>query len=277
MTRQKRQSILVAAVRFVSGFTEKHVSNYASGTAFFFFISLIPFCILLSTLLPLTGIDEETFTEIVTVHTPEIVEGLVRNIIRDAFASSGTVFSLSLIAILYASGKGMIALIQGMNVVYGIREHRSYIRIVIVAAVYMVLFMALIIVFLLVGVFGEMIYGIITPMFPHLTASLSWLMPVRPILITSFPIVLFLLMYTFVPAKNQKLLRQLPGALFATVGWIVFSDFFSIVMSRGSIYSTYYGSLATIVIFMLWMYGCLYILLIGGYINAFISNKQKKR
>ena len=49
---------------------------------------------------------------------------------------------------------------------------------------------------------------------------------------------------------------------------MIFSKVFSLFMSHGSIYSTYYGSLATIVIFMLWMYGCFYILLIGGYINV---------
>ena len=277
MTRQKRQSILISMVRLIADFSEKKVGNFASSTAFFFFISLIPFCILLSTLLPLTGIDKEMFVEFVVSHTPDIVDGIVRSIIEDAFASSGTVFSLSLLAILYASGKGMIALMQGLNVVYGIKEHRSYPRIACVAVTYMVLLMGFIIISLLLGVFGEMLATFIAEQFPQTERLMTHIMGMRLFVIIALSVILFLLMYTYVPAKNQVLVQQFPGTIFAMVGWMVFSKFFTIAMSHGSIYSTYYGSLAAIVIFMLWMYGCFYILLIGGYINVIFSKNQKKR
>ena len=56
------------------------------------------------------------------------------------------------------------------------------------------------------------------------------------------------------------------GAVFSALAWVVFSFFFSLFISS-SIYTTYYGSLAAIAVFMMWLYGCFYILLLGANLN----------
>ncbi len=265
--RNKRR-ILVRLIRMAQYFNEKSVGNFAASTAFFFFISLIPIGILLSAMLPLTGIGEEEFVRGITTYTPDVVDGMVEKIIRDAFSSGSGVYSFSVIAIIYASGRGMIALMQGLNAIYDAREHRSYPRIVMVALIYMILLLLSVILFLILGVFADYLYDFIGRHFPVLLSFASEIMAGRMplILVTSFA--LFLLMYTYVPAEEQVLLLQVPGAVFSTIGWVVFSKLFSVFMGGGSIYSTYYGSLASIVILMMWMYGCFFIILVGGYINV---------
>ncbi len=268
ISEKQKKKILARVIRAIMDFNGKNVGNFAASTSFFFFISLIPILILLSALLPLTGIDEESFVRIITHYTPDVVDGLIEVIIRDAFSSGGKVFSISIIAIIYTAGKGMIALMQGLNVIYGVREHRSYPRIVFVAVIYMIMLLVVIILSLIFGVFAEYLYDFIGRYLPALKAVAGELMAGRLPVIVGSSLVLFLLIYTFVPAGERRFFRQLPGAVFSTVGWMVFSWFFSFFMAGGSIYSTYYGSLATIVIFMLWMYGCFFIILLGGYINV---------
>ena len=77
--------------------------------------------------------------------------------------------------------------------------------------------------------------------------------------------------YTFVPEKRLKAAKQIPGALFSALAWMVFSLGFSIYFNRigGRGYSYMYGSLAAIVILLLWLYFCMCILFMGAELNWF--------
>ena len=77
--------------------------------------------------------------------------------------------------------------------------------------------------------------------------------------------------YTFVPEKRLKAAKQIPGALFSALGWMIFSLGFSIYFNRigGRGYSYMYGSLAAIVILLLWLYFCMCILFMGAELNWF--------
>ena len=122
------------------------------------------------------------------------------------------------------------------------------------------------------GVFGENIYRFIAAHFPELEQQTARILGFRGIVIFGLAIILFSFIYTFVPAVNRRFSHQLAGAIFSTAAWMAFSKIFSFVMGHGSIYSTYYGSLATIVIFMMYNFvtiiSTVKILLIGGYINV---------
>ena len=75
--------------------------------------------------------------------------------------------------------------------------------------------------------------------------------------------------------KRQR--EQLPGAVCATAGWMGFSLAFSLYFSRivGKNYSYMYGSLAAIVLLLLWLYACMCILFFGAEIN-YIWNEYRR-
>ena len=73
--------------------------------------------------------------------------------------------------------------------------------------------------------------------------------------------------YTYVPVHKHTLRSQVPGGVFATLGWIIFSYLFSIYFNHFSNFSYMYGSLTAIVVVMLWLYICICILLVGAEIN----------
>ena len=66
--------------------------------------------------------------------------------------------------------------------------------------------------------------------------------------------------------ENQPLIEQVPGAVCTLLAWVIFTKIFTF-FTKISTYSIYYGSLSVLVIFLFWLYWCIYILLIGGYIN----------
>ena len=84
----------------------------------------------------------------------------------------------------------------------------------------------------------------------------------------------FVLLYTIVPSSKQNPWQQLPGALFAAICWLLFSFGFSLYFSNFSNYSYMYGSLAAVVLLMLWLYFCICILFIGAEINTLLSKNE---
>ncbi len=125
--------------------------------------------------------------------------------------------------------------------------------------------MAVCILSLILLVFGQLLRGFLNTHFPFVGAVIGRLIDFRSLW---FFLVLFFFfwgIYTFVPEKRLKAAKQIPGALFSALAWMVFSLGFSIYFNRigGRGYSYMYGSLAAIVILLLWLYFCMCILLWG--------------
>ena len=70
---------------------------------------------------------------------------------------------------------------------------------------------------------------------------------------------------------KERVKSQAPGAAFASVAWLVVTQGVKIYLKYFSSYSVMYGSLAGIVIVMLWLYFCMYALFIGAVINYLLS------
>ena len=71
-----------------------------------------------------------------------------------------------------------------------------------------------------------------------------------------------------VPNPRSKIRYELFGSFFSTVAWLVYSWAFSFYTSNFANYSLTYGSLATVVIFILWLYGTMNIIIVGAEMNV---------
>ena len=67
------------------------------------------------------------------------------------------------------------------------------------------------------------------------------------------------------------------GAAFSAAGWVLFSFFFSVFVENFSNYATIYGSLTAIIILMMWLYFCMYILLIGGEVSMWLQHSSVRQ
>ena len=66
------------------------------------------------------------------------------------------------------------------------------------------------------------------------------------------------------------------GAAFSAVGWMIVSWIFSVYLNIFKGFSSMYGSLTTIVLIMLWLYFCMYILLLGGEVNVILRDMEQE-
>lgn len=104
----------------------------------------------------------------------------------------------------------------------------------------------------------------------------SSIMGMRTLITTGVLAVLFLVLYKCIPNRKASFKSQCPGALISSLAWSIFSLAFSMYLDIALAASNMYGSLTMIVFIMIWMYFCMWILLIGAEINAYFEDKLRK-
>lgn len=250
-----------------------HVGAYAAQTAYFFMICMIPIILLLLTLVQYTPVTKaDVMTAVIQVF-PSSVDSMMTSIVNQVYNQSTGVISITAIVALWSAGKGVLAMSTGLNCVYKCRETRNYVFLRLRATLYTVMFILVIILLLVLSVFGNSLNLFIEEHVPILSKAADWLIEARTY-ITPVTLVLFtLLIYKFLPNRKDRYLKQLPGAVFAAIGWMVVSWVFSVYVDVFEGFSTMYGSLTTIVLIMLWLYFCMYSILLGGEINVMMYDK----
>lgn len=248
----------------------KNISAFASSTAFFIFLSLIPALMLLCSLLPYTPVTEADLMTVVKEISPDAVNPLLVNVVTEVYDQSAGIVSITAVATLWSAGKGILALMRGLNALHDVEENRNYFILRLVACMYTVLMLLAIILSLLVAVFGNTLINLVEGSFPKSAYLFNLLMNFRTPFIWLVLTLLIALMYTYVPGTKLGFRMQLPGAGFAAVGWSVMTWGFSVYEDRFNGFTTY-GNLTTIIILMLWLYAGMYVILVGAYVNRYFK------
>ena len=100
------------------------------------------------------------------------------------------------------------------------------------------------------------------------------LLPMRHLLLAAL-LFLFLLGLYHVPKREQDKYRVLPGAAAASLAVLILSPMFSFVMDRSIKYSLVYGTLASLVLLMLWLYMCCVLVYSGAILNVALYEVKK--
>lgn len=266
--------------RLVRGFARQmsraNVNAYAASTAFFIFLSLIPMIMLICSVLAATPLVQKS--DLLTAATifPASITPLIVGLIDSIYDSTFGMISMTAIVTIWSAGKGILALMRGLNAMNGVVEDRNYVLQRLIASFYLIVFLAMVVFSLVVMVFGNLLASVIVRHVPGMENLFAFLLHFRGIFSWCMMTLLFALMYTFIPNCKLRFAWQLPGAAFSAVTWNVFSWGFSIYVRHSGGFDMY-GSLTTIVILMLWLYFCFYLFLIGAHINRFLTPFRKVR
>lgn len=248
-----------------------HVSAYAAQSAFFMMLSLVPIILLLMTLVRYTPVTQADIMKAAYELFPKTVSSTIISIVNEVYNQTGTAISVTLLMALWSAGKGVLAISNGLNTIRGQIETRNYVFLRLRAAFYTVLFLIAIILSLVLLGFGNSISLLVNAYVPVLQYITDFIIEIRTIVMILVLIVFSLCIYMFLPNKRRKLRSQLPGAIFTAFGWTLASFIFSVYMDIFKGFSNMYGSLTTIVIIMLWLYFCMYVMLLGGEINDLLE------
>lgn len=268
---------------FSNQMSRQNISAFASSTAFFIFLSLIPMLIMLCTMIPYTPLTEENLVMALTELTPDSFDPLIVAIISQVYDKSAGILSVAAVATLWSAGKGVLAMIRGLNAVNGVVENRNYLLLRVVASFYTIILLVITMLSLLIMVFGNVIVSVLVYRIPQIEVVFNGLLHFRFLFVWVVLTVLFSMVYAYVPNKKMKFRYQLPGAAFSAVAWSVFSWGFSIYVDKFDRVNAY-GSLSILILIMLWLYFCIYIIMIGAHLNRYflpvsmvLLKKRKKR
>ncbi|NLV88937.1 MAG: YihY/virulence factor BrkB family protein [Tissierellia bacterium] len=254
---------------------EDNVTAIGAQLSYYLVLSIFPFIIFFLNILSYTPIAREDVLHSIIILMPLDTQRIVSSLLIETInTSNAPLLSVSAITGIWAASKGIMALIRVLNKAYDVQETRPYLELRLLAIVFTLALLVLLTIVLLTLVFGEVLGN---KLFDFLGITQNFILfwqYFRIIISLLFMILIFSLMYRYIPSiRNGRRINfkhAIPGAVFTTLGWIVTSSIFSYYVNNFGNYSKTYGSLGGIVILLIWLYLSSIIIILGGEINATI-------
>jgi membrane protein len=203
----------------------------------------------------------------------ESIRNLISDILTELYSGSVSLVSITLIAALWASSKAMHSLSYGFDVIFAVPETRNWFVLRFWAILYTSVFAIGILAFLALTLLWKPIQTWIDGYLPHLFFLLD--PEIKWLILLSLLTLVFALMYQTFPAVNLHFRPMLPGALFAALGWMIFSNILGIYANDYNGFSMY-GSLTTLAMGMFWLYICMYLVMLGAEINSVLLGTRNR-
>ena len=252
-----------------------NINAFAAQAAFFILLSSIPFLMVFSSLLQYTPVTEGMILQIVNETMPEYIAPFLVNIINEVYTKSFGIVSIAAIAAVWSAAKGVQYMANGLNVVNDIVETRNWFVLRFWAIIYTIVFLVAIVFTLLILVFGNSLQELATKYVPFLVHAVSLLSKFRGLILLGLLILFFAVIFTAIPNRKLSFKSQLPGAVICAVAWYVFSFGLSVYVDYFNGLSMY-GSLTTIALIMLWLYFCMYIMMMSAEINVVFNDSFER-
>jgi membrane protein len=253
----------------IKKYRESAVAAFSGQTAFFLILSFFPFLMFLFTLLDLTPLSEKDFLLWSSSFVPEAFQEMLAGFTNEIYSgNTGGRISITVLTAIYLSSRAFLALQQGLNSMYQVKESRNAVVLRIYSVFYSIVFAVVIILMLSIMVFGHWLGLFISLRIPWLAHGFEFVLRFRILICIPVLFLLFWVMYYFLPNQKQRWKQQIWGAVFAAVGWLALSGFFSLYVDSHSNYTSFYGTMTTLAFLLLWVYGCMYLIFLGGIINS---------
>lgn len=253
---------------------KRDLSAYAGQAAFFMMLSFFPFLMFFFALLDRTPLTETEFSAWMMSVIPESFWGLISTFAQEIYeGSSSGRLSVTIVMAIFLSAKAFISLQNGLNSMYQVRETRNIVLREVYAMIYSVVFALMLLLVLGLLVFGNYIYELLFDWLPMWEGMVHF----RMLICIPILFLFFWVLYIALPNKKQKFRKQIPGAVIAAAGWIIFSEAFSIYVNHFTRYATFYGTMTLVALCMVWLYGCMYVLFAGGFINCMLEERKSRQ
>jgi membrane protein len=260
--------------------SEDHVMAFAGNLTYKGLFAIFPFFTFLLSLLGIFNANNlvntmvDKLSGVAPQSATEFIQDQLLSITRSQAESAFTFGAIiSILLALWGVSGAFRSVMEAMNVMYEVEEDRPFWKVYGLS-----IFMSLAVIALLVGALVLVIFGesigvrvadlvVLGSVFATLWSIAQW--PVVALIV----LFAFALIYYFAPAARQRFRWISPGSIVAFVFWLAFSLLFSLYASTfgGDSYNETYGSLAGVIILMLYVYYSALIMLVGAEINQVIE------
>jgi membrane protein len=247
----------------------------AAQLAYFLILALFPailFLLALASFFPLTNFTDDIVRTLRPIAPTEVLALLEEQLRRLSNADSGGILTIGILGAIWSSSAAVVAIIGSLNRAYDVEEGRPWWKVRLIA-----IGLTLSLAFFLLASFTLIVVG------PSLAEYLASVLGFGAVFewawkILQWPLAFFLvstaigLVYYFAPDAEQEWLWITPGALLATVLWILISLAFKFYVANFADYNATYGAVGGVIVLMLWLYLSGLAILIGAELNAEIEH-----
>jgi membrane protein len=251
----------------VSLYFDKRVSRSAAELAFFFTLTFFPLLICINALSDLVHLNESPFLELLSKFMPESSAIVLTDYLDYISGNQSTaLFIGGLILMVSSSSAAFRCLLNITGDIYG-QSLFSALRNLIVSFLSSALLLLVLYTSILLLVTGDWFISLLNVHFGLSSAILSAWKWLRFLLLFAFLFGMLFLYYQVPIIRRRRRPPVIWGTLFSSAALLVVSIIFSWFIGMSSRYQLVYGSLAAIVILMLWLYLCGNILILGSVVN----------
>jgi membrane protein len=261
-----------AIKRTVREFQTDNLSDWAAALTYYSVLSIFPALLVVVSLVDLAG---QTTIQTLLDNLGQVVPGSVNQILATAIknlqqtrGSAGVLALVSLATALWLASRYIAAFMRASNAIYDVPEGRPIwktlpIRIGVTVVVMVLLAVSAVAVVATGGLAARLgrLLGI------GATAVRVWDIAKWPVLLLIVGF-LFALLYWASPNARQPFRWITPGGILAVVVWVLASVAFALYVANFNSYNKTYGSLASVIIFLVWLWLSNIAILLGAELNA---------
>jgi membrane protein len=249
--------------------------SLAAQLAYYFFLSLFPallFLISLASFFPVTNLIDEVVKYLGRVAPPDVIAFLLDQIRKISESDDSGILTFAFLFTIWSSSNALVSVISTLNTAYDVQESRPWWKTRLIALALTVGLALFILVSFALIIAGPQLAEAVAESF-----GFGWAF-VRAWTILQWPAVFALvvtgigIIYYYAPDATQEWVWITPGAVFATVLWILISLGFKLYLANWGSYNETYGALAGVIILLLWFYLSGLAILVGAELNAEIEH-----
>lgn len=247
----------------------------AAQLSYYFFLSLFPamlFLLATASFFPIESLTDDVTRALGPLVSAEVLKLIEEQMARLASAESGGLLTVGVVGALWSSSAAIVSIVSSLNRAYDLTETRPWWKVRLVAigltqgvAVFILLGFSLV----LSGPAVARYLGELTGL--GAAFATTWLILQWPL---AFAFVAFAigLLYYFGPDADQDWVWISPGAVLATILWLLVSVGFKLYVSNFTDYNASYGALGGVILLLLWFYLSGLAILVGAEFNSEIEH-----
>jgi membrane protein len=270
-----KTGLLATLKRTLTEFREDNLSDWAAALTYYGLLALFPALIAMVSLIGIfgdpkttTGTLTEIIEEIGPASASETFQGPIESIV-DNRSAAGLAFVFGLALALWSASGYVGAFTRASNIIYETPEGRPFWKLrplQIGVTLAMIVMMALLALGLVLT--GPVVAAVANPIGLSSTAVDVWNVAKWPVMAAIFILMVDVLYYTTPNVKVRGFKWVTPGALVAIVVWAIASALFAFYVANFSSYDKTYGTLAGLVVLLLWFWITNLAILFGHQMNA---------
>ncbi|GGW57421.1 hypothetical protein GCM10010350_47210 [Streptomyces galilaeus] len=278
-SRLPKRSWMAVLKGTVKEFKDDELTDRAAALTYYGVLALFPALLVLVSLL---GIAGKSATDEVLENIQKFAPGSARDILTDAVtqlqgrSGIGSVMALVGIVLAVWSASGYVAaFIRSANAVYDVPEGRPVWKVLPVRVGVTVLLLVLAVLSALIVVFtGDLARRAGTALGIGDTALTVWSIAKWPVLVVLVTIMIALLYWATPNVKGRGFRWITPGSVLALLIWLIASAGFAFYVANFASYNKTYGTLAGVIVFLVWLWISNIAILLGLEFDAELARQR---